>query len=106
MKFAVVVFVAIFGITFAAPLDSPQNAQILRQELDNIGVDGYKFAYETSDGITREEQGELRNAGTDNEAISVRGSYSFVADDGQTYTITYIADENGFQPEGAHIPRA
>ncbi|XP_055373233.1 endocuticle structural glycoprotein SgAbd-5-like [Condylostylus longicornis] len=105
MKY-VIAFVTLFTIVIAAPLDNSQNAQIIRQDLDNIGVDGYKFAYETSDGVTREEQGELRNAGTDNEAISVRGSYSWVADDGQTYTVTFLADENGFQPEGAHLPKA
>lgn len=63
-------------------------------------------SYETSDGQSRDEEAQLKNIGTEQEAISVRGSYSFVGDDGQTYTITFIADENGFQPEGAHIPKA
>lgn len=63
-------------------------------------------SYETSDGTSAQEQGELRNAGSENEAIAVRGSFSFVGQDGVTYTVNYIADENGFQPEGAHIPKA
>jgi len=60
---------------------------------------------ETSDGKRHQEEGELKNAGTENEAMVVRGSYSYVGDDGQTYTVNYIADENGFQPEGAHLPK-
>lgn len=34
----------------------------------------------------------------------MRGSYSYTGPDGIVYTITYIADENGFRAEGAHIP--
>jgi hypothetical protein len=48
----------------------------------------------------------VNNLGSENESISVRGSFSFVGDDGQTYTVTYIADENGFQPSAPHIPSA
>lgn len=34
----------------------------------------------------------------------MQGSYSYTGPDGVLYTITYIADENGFRAEGAHIP--
>lgn len=61
--------------------------------------------YETSDGISRSEEAEIKNAGTENETLVVRGTISWVAPDGQTYTITFIADENGFQPVGEHLPK-
>ncbi|XP_058125434.1 flexible cuticle protein 12-like [Anopheles ziemanni] len=93
----------VVALALAAPLDDSKTAQILKYENDNIGVEGYKFAFETSDGHQRQEQGELKKVG-DEEALVVRGSYSFTADDGQVYTVNYVADENGFQPEGAHLP--
>lgn len=34
----------------------------------------------------------------------MQGSYSFTGPDNIVYTIHYIADENGFQAQGAHIP--
>lgn len=61
--------------------------------------------YETSDGISRSEEAELKNAGTENETLVIKGTISWVAPDGQTYTINFIADENGFQPQGDHIPK-
>ena len=47
-------------------------------------------SFETSDGQSRQEEAVLNNAGTENESLSVKGSYSFVADDGQTYTVSFI----------------
>lgn len=46
-----------------------------------------------------EQDGKLKDA-TDEEgkpakAEELNGGYSYVGDDGQTYSITYIADENG-----------
>nr|CAH7754163.1 unnamed protein product [Callosobruchus chinensis] len=81
-------------------------AQILHYANDNIGVDTYSYAIDQSDGITKNEDGQVINPGSENESIAVRGQYSYVGPDGTVYTVTYIADENGFQPQGAHIPQA
>ena len=62
------------------------------------------YRFEQSDGQKRQEEAVVNNLGSENESISVRGSFSFVGDDGQTYTVNYIADENGFQPSAPHIP--
>lgn len=45
----------------------------------------------------------MKNVGTEDEAMVVRGTVTWVAADGQTYTLNYLADENGFQPEGSKI---
>lgn len=56
------------------------------------------YRWELSDGSKHEERGQLKNQGTENEGIAVQGQYSWVGPDGVTYIVTYIADENGFQP--------
>ncbi|XP_044313583.1 larval cuticle protein 65Ag1-like isoform X1 [Drosophila rhopaloa] len=99
MKF-LIVFVALFAVALAAP--AGQEAEILRSESD-VGPESFKYDLKTSDGTSKQEEGQLKNAGTEQEAIAVKGSFSFVADDGQTYTVNYIADENGFQPQSAHL---
>ncbi|XP_017783110.1 PREDICTED: flexible cuticle protein 12-like [Nicrophorus vespilloides] len=95
---------ALSCVAFAAPVDD-EHAEVLKYENENIGVDGFRYAYETSNGISEAAEGQLNNVGTENEAISVRGHFTFVGADGVTYTVNYVADENGFQPEGDHIPK-
>ncbi|KAH8406830.1 hypothetical protein KR222_005514 [Zaprionus bogoriensis] len=102
MKF-LIVFVALFAVALAAP--PTEEGQILRSESD-VGPEGFQFAYATNDGTEHEAQGETKNLGTEQEAQSVKGSYKYIGDDGLTYQVNYIADENGFQPQGAHLPVA
>uniref|UniRef100_A0A336MJ94 CSON002550 protein n=1 Tax=Culicoides sonorensis TaxID=179676 RepID=A0A336MJ94_CULSO len=101
-----VIFFGLLAIVSAAP-QFDQNTTpipIIRQEQD-INVDGsYKYAYETGNGIIAEEEGYLKNPGTEQEAQVSQGFYQYVGDDGQVYRVTYVADENGFQPQGDHLP--
>lgn len=64
-----------------------------------------RFSFETSDGTSKVEQGELKSFGPESAAVVVRGSYNYIGDDGITYTVNYVADENGFKADGAHLPK-
>lgn len=50
-----------------------------------------------SNGQIFSEAGGLKSNGQDKIAVK-SGAYSFVAPDGQTYWVTYTADEFGYHP--------
>ncbi|CAF4877245.1 unnamed protein product [Pieris macdunnoughi] len=74
-----------------------RNAAILRQDNVNNG-DSYSFAFETENGIAAEESGVATNG------VEAQGGFSYIGDDGKQYSIRYTADQNGFQPQGDHLP--
>lgn len=62
-------------------------------------------SYETGNGIAAEEQGFLKNAGQPEEEVQVaQGQYQYTDNEGNQIQLTYVADENGFQPQGEHLP--
>ncbi|KAM7356765.1 larval cuticle protein 65Ab1-like [Cochliomyia hominivorax] len=104
MKFFIV-FAALFAIALATPVPD-QHAEIVSLKSD-VEPEGFDFLVETSDGTHHDASGKLKDVGTEHEAIVVHGSYSFVDEKtGEKFTVNYVADENGFQPQGAHIPKA
>jgi len=64
----------------------------------------YNYNYNTDTGIQVQEEGYLNNMGTDQEILEARGSYNYIDNDGNTFQVSYVANEDGFQPEGAHLP--
>lgn len=80
-----------------AQADADRNAEILRYDNQNDG-ETFSYSFETSNGISAEESGVATNG------VQAQGGYSYTGDDGQTYRITYTADENGYLPQGDHLP--
>ncbi|KAH8234583.1 hypothetical protein KR032_000032 [Drosophila birchii] len=105
MKF-LIAFVALFALALAAPPRSSSGDAVVLAQNSDVGPESYNYNFETSDGQKAEAAGKLKNIGTEQEAIAVHGSFSYVGDDGVTYSVNYVADENGFQPQGAHLPVA
>lgn len=52
------------------------------------------------------QHSRMDNMGSEKQEQVVEGSYSYVGDNGQTYTVNYIADSNGFRASGDHLPVA
>lgn len=76
------------------------SAQIVRQSSDTSPDGSYNYAYETSNGIYADEQGYPKSP----EILAAQGQFQYVAPDGQVIRVAYTADENGFQPQGEHLP--
>ncbi|XP_053685516.1 endocuticle structural glycoprotein SgAbd-8-like [Sabethes cyaneus] len=87
---------ALFMLVSAAPASDDASATILTQE-NQVEPDGqYAWKFSTSNGIQQEESGI--------GGQSVQGSASWVAEDGIPIVLTYTADENGYHPQGVHLP--
>ncbi|XP_075970554.1 uncharacterized protein LOC142972974 [Anticarsia gemmatalis] len=80
------------------------DAQVVSYE-NEVAPDNFRYAYETNNGIFGQSSGTLKQVG-DAQVLVQSGSYRYVDPSGQTIEVTYVADENGFQPQGQHLPVA
>lgn len=55
-------------------------------------------SYADDAGSSVNEEGTMKKIDDETSANSVKGGYSYKDDDGHEYSVTYTADENGFQP--------
>jgi len=99
MKFLVIA--ALLVVASAAPQDVPAGLVSAKSEMNADG--SYSYSFETEDKIKVEETGSQKLIGEESGTVA-SGSYSF-EHDGVTYTVTWVADENGFQATGDHLPK-
>merc|ERR1712071_603927 len=102
------ILIAVF-LAVAAAAPAPQESQpilILKQSQNHdTEKQEYSFSYEAENGISVSESRVQKQIGaTPEESGTVsQGKYSY-PEEGVTYTITWVADENGFQATGDHLP--
>ncbi|CAK1553607.1 unnamed protein product [Leptosia nina] len=108
IKLEIILLMCVVAATLAAPQKpADQVIAILKQEFDQQADGSYVYSYETENGIKADETGTLKKAsGPDsNDVIVAQGAFSYTAPDGTVINLNYVADdENGFRPEGAHLP--
>ncbi|KAI5631613.1 insect cuticle protein domain-containing protein [Phthorimaea operculella] len=112
MKLVIVAVLAVVAVAVAAPPQgNPQEPiAILRQDFEQSPEGNYNSAWETENGISAQETGELKSVrdeeNKEQQVVVVRGSYSYTDEEGKQHSVTYYADETGFHAESDDIPVA
>ncbi|XP_068083876.1 endocuticle structural glycoprotein SgAbd-3 [Anabrus simplex] len=97
-----VFFACVIALAAAAGPADPE-ITIVAEE-NNVNFDGsYRYSFKNSDGTEAEQSGQLKQIGAE-AGEAVQGSVTYTAPDGTLIRLTYTADENGYQPQGEHLP--
>merc|ERR1712191_13642 len=102
------IFFAVFLAVAAAapaPQESPPILILKQSQNHDTEKQEYSFSYEAENGIIVSESGvqkQIRDKPEESGTVS-QGKFSY-PEAGVTYTITWVADENGFQATGDHLP--
>ncbi|KAM7343662.1 cuticular protein 47Eb [Cochliomyia hominivorax] len=101
---------ALISAAFAASIGTIESTTekrvivpLLKYERENNPDGSFKFSYEGGDQTQREEVARVVDAGTEDEALEVSGSYRYIDEEGRTVEVHYTAGKNGFVPVGTHI---
>ncbi|XP_057370544.1 larval cuticle protein 1-like [Daphnia carinata] len=105
MKLSIIAL-AFFAVAFAAPQGDKKPIEIISSNIETNADGSYSFAFESADGTKVSESGNQKQVGSKPEDIGTvsKGSYSYTSPDGVVITVNWVADENGFQATGDHLP--
>ncbi|KAG5872791.1 hypothetical protein JTB14_020382 [Gonioctena quinquepunctata] len=105
---SLIISLAFVAVVYAGtvPVKEVPFIPIVSQDSE-VNFDGsYRSSFETANGIVAEEHGVLKNAGDEkNQAEEVVGSVAYTSPDGTPIVLKYLANENGFQVQGDHLPQ-
>ncbi|KAK9681390.1 Insect cuticle protein [Popillia japonica] len=89
-------------VVICSVMVSVSNGQVANGGGDPIPTPVSSPGYETANGIKVEERG-IRSNLQDSPIIS-SGTFEYTAPDNTAIAVKYVANENGFLPEGSHLP--
>merc|ERR1712011_57665 len=100
------ILLAVFlAVAAAAPQETKVILILKQTQNHDTEKQEYSFSYEAENGISVSESGVQKQIGDKPEEAGTvsQGKFSY-PEEGVTYTITWVADENGFQAKGDHLP--
>lgn len=91
MKIAIIL--CLVGVALSSPVKD--QVPLLQENFARDDFGQYSYNFLTGDGVARTEQGSLKpNADATANVLVQRGSYAYVAPNGETVRVNYIADES------------
>ncbi|XP_013109108.1 endocuticle structural glycoprotein ABD-5 [Stomoxys calcitrans] len=76
---------------------------LIKYDLVNNPDGSFNYVYEGGDKSFGEQTAEVINAGTEDEALEVSGSYRYIDAEGREVEVHYTAGKKGFVPIGTNI---
>ncbi|XP_050520321.1 endocuticle structural glycoprotein SgAbd-2-like [Daktulosphaira vitifoliae] len=106
MQITIVISSLLLAVAVHAYPQSPESVAAILYHEQELNPDGSsKVRYETENKIKHEQVGYYApSQNGQGIASNVQGQTSYVAPDGQLIQTGYIANENGYQPYGPHLP--
>lgn len=96
--------VVVFSGLLALVLSLPQQQVPIVSQSEDVSPDGsFKWSYQSGDGSSQEQSGQLKQLGPEAGQV-VQGSATWTDPQGGQHKLSYIADENGYQPQSADLP--
>ncbi|XP_037803468.1 endocuticle structural glycoprotein SgAbd-8-like [Penaeus monodon] len=80
--------------------ENPYSAPIpiLKDDRTQDAYGGYSFDFESGNGIVRQESGK------ESDGQAKEGGWRYESPEGAPVEISFVADQGGYQPQGAVIP--
>merc|ERR1711962_82605 len=78
---------------------------IRSQSFQPSGNGAFRYAFDTENDITASAEGSLKTV-DDTEVVVMKGEYSYVGSDGNTWKVEWFADETGFHPTAPFLPKS
>lgn len=103
-----IILIAVVALASARPdvlEEKKPNVAIVSSTSDADPNGTYSFKFETEDGVKREQEGSSKQITDEAVGAVASGSYSYPGEDGKIISLSFVADENGFQPTGDHLPK-
>ncbi|XP_027208966.2 cuticle protein AMP1A-like [Penaeus vannamei] len=95
-----IILACLVAVAVAAPQLQEREVVLLRDDRIANEDGTFSYALEADNGINTAVEGVVGSAGQINQA----GSYTITLEDGTQAVVSFIANENGFQPQSDILP--